>query len=79
MNEPDQKQAEEKQAKARFLFLNLMRLCGAVFIAFGLAIIANGFMRLPVEFGYLIFAVGVFEFIALPVILSRHWQSPPSQ
>ncbi len=67
---------EEKRARNRYLIISAARLSGTVLLAIGLAVIANGFMDLPIEAGYLIFAVGVFEFIALPVLLSRRWKTP---
>ncbi len=69
----------ETVAKTRFFVLNLVRLSGAILIALGLGIIANGFMDLPVEAGYAAFAVGVFEFVVLPIILSRKWKSPAAK
>jgi hypothetical protein len=69
----------ETAAKSRFIILNVVRLSGAILIALGLGIIANGFMDLPVEAGYAAFAVGVFEFVVLPIILSRKWKSPAQE
>ncbi len=71
----DQKIVEENKAKGRFIAIGAVRFMGAVFMAVGMAIIANGFMDLPIEFGYIMFALGVFEFIAIPVIMSRMWKS----
>ncbi len=67
---------DEQKARTRYLIINAARLSGAVLLAIGIAIIANGFMDLPVEAGYLIFAIGAFEFIGLPVYLSRRWKTP---
>ena len=67
---------DETKTRNRYLIISAARLSGAVLLAIGLAVIANGFMDLPVETGYLIFAIGVFEFIALPVLLSRRWKTP---
>jgi hypothetical protein len=69
-------EANEVTVRKRYLILNAARLSGAVLLALGLAIIANRFMDLPIEAGYALFAVGVFEFIVLPVILSRRWKTP---
>lgn len=66
----------DAKARNRYLIISVARLSGAVLLAIGLAIIANGFMDLPIELGYALFAIGVFEFIALPVLLSRRWKSP---
>jgi hypothetical protein len=69
----------EAAAKSRFIILNVVRLSGAILIALGLGIIANGFMDLPVEAGYTAFAIGVFEFVVLPILLSRKWKSPTKE
>ncbi len=69
----------ETVAKKRFFVLNMVRLSGAILIALGLGIIANGFMDLPIEAGYAVFAIGVFEFVVLPIILSRKWKSPAQE
>jgi hypothetical protein len=78
MNEPAAGDTanEDAIARKRFAILSAVRLSGAIMLAIGLAIIANGFMDLPIEAGYAVFAVGVFDFIAMPVILSRKWKSP---
>ncbi len=67
---------EEAKARQRLLTLNAARLAGAIMIAIALGIIVNGFMDLPVEIGYFLFAVGVFEFVMLPIILARRWKTP---
>ncbi len=67
---------EVTRARKRHFMISIARFCGAVLLTVGLAVIANGFMRLPIEAGYLMFAVGIFVFIGLPVILSRRWKMP---
>jgi hypothetical protein len=67
---------KDKQARSRYGVISALRLCGAVMLAVGLAIIANNFMGLPIEMGYVLFAVGVFSFIVMPVLLSRRWRTP---
>jgi hypothetical protein len=67
----------EALARKRYAIISAVRLTGGAMLVFGLAIITNGIMDLPVAAGYLFFAVGVFDFIALPAILSRRWKSTP--
>jgi hypothetical protein len=66
----------EAQAKLRFFIIGFVRLMGAMLIAFGLAIIARGFLDIPKPAGFVFFGFGLFEFMVLPVILSRKWKSP---
>ncbi len=75
MNLEDDK--SEALARKRYAIISAVRLMGSAMLVFGLAIIANGIMDLPVTVGYLFFAIGVFDFIALPAILSRRWKSTP--
>ena len=67
---------DAEKARSRFLIINASRLAGGIFIAIGLAIIANGFMDMPIEAGYAIFALGAIEFIVVPVLLARMWKTP---
>jgi len=67
---------DEDKARNRYLVIGAARLSGAVMLGIGLAIIANGFMGLPIEAGYALFAVGAFEFAVLPVWLARKWKTP---
>jgi hypothetical protein len=69
---------EEAKAKQRFIVLGLLRLSGAVLIAVGMAVIAKGALGLPVVAGYALFAVGIADFILLPVVLAKRWKSPPA-
>ena len=67
--------ADDALAKKRFFALNAIRICGAVFIGLGLAILANGFMDLPKFVGVILFIAGIFEFIVVPFMLARAWKS----
>lgn len=70
---------EEAKALRRLLIINAARLAGAIIIAISLGIIVNGFMNLPVEAGYFLFAVGVFEFVFVPLLLARKWKTRPEE
>jgi hypothetical protein len=63
----------------RYYIISGLRLCGAIILAVGLAVIANNFRSWPIELGYLLFAIGAFFFIVMPVMLARKWKSPPEQ
>jgi hypothetical protein len=64
----------EEQAKARFLIIQLVRLTGIAMAMFGLAIIA-GKAALPVKAGYVLFAIGLFEAMFVPILLTKRWKS----
>lgn len=70
---------EEAKALRRLLIINAARLAGAIIIAISLGIIVNGFMNLPVEAGYFLFAAGVFEFVFVPLLLARKWKTRPEE
>jgi hypothetical protein len=67
--------AEDILAQKRFFMLNAIRICGAIFIGLGLAILANGFMDLPKIVGAVLFLTGIFAFIFVPFKLARAWKS----
>lgn len=69
---------EEAKAKQRFFALGLLRLSGAVLIAIGTAVITKGLFGLPLMAGYAFFAIGILDFIILPLILAKRWKSPPT-
>jgi hypothetical protein len=72
-------QEEETRAQVRFLLLNSVRITGAVMLVLGLAVIAREAFGLPRVAGYVLFVVGMVEFLLVPVFLAKRWKSPPSQ
>lgn len=66
----------EKIERNRFFVLNVIRISGALMIAFGLAVISRGFLELPKEAGYAIFFVGIIDFLIAPLLLARAWSTP---
>jgi hypothetical protein len=68
---------EETRAQYRFLVLNIVRITGAAMLVLGLAVIAREAFGLPRAAGYVLFAVGLVEFILVPVFLAKKWKSPP--
>ena len=63
-------------AKGRFIVMQLVRLSGVALVMLGLAITV-GRTALPAPFGIVLVLIGLFEVLALPIILSRRWKSPP--
>jgi hypothetical protein len=72
-------QEDETKAQYRFLIINIARITGAVMLVLGLAVIAREAFGLPKEAGYVLFLVGMAEFLLLPVFLSKRWKSQPPQ
>lgn len=67
---------EETRAQYRFLILNLVRISGAIMLVLGLAIIARGVFDLPELAGYVLFAIGIIDFMLVPLLLAKKWKSP---
>ena len=67
---------EETKAQQRFLVLNLIRLSGAIMLVIGLAVVANGVFGLPVAAGYVLFLIGIVDFMLVPLLLAKRWKSP---
>lgn len=68
---------DETKAQYRFLVINICRITGAVMLVIGLAVIARGVFGLPKAAGYLLFFVGMIDFLLVPVFLSKRWKSTP--
>jgi len=73
----DDKARAEMQAQYRFLVINLCRIIGAIMLVVGLAAISREALGIPKAAGYLLFAVGMLNFLLLPVYLSKRWKSKP--
>ena len=67
---------EETRAQYRFLILNLVRISGAIMLVLGLAIIARGVFGLPELAGYVLFVIGIIDFMLVPLLLAKKWKSP---
>lgn len=68
---------EETKAQYRFLVINICRITGAIMLVVGLAVIARGAFGLPKVAGYVLFLVGMVDFLMVPVFLSKRWKSTP--
>jgi hypothetical protein len=73
----DDKARAEMQAQYRFLVINLCRIIGAILLVLGLAVIARETFGIPKAVGYLLFLVGMLNFLLVPVFLSKRWKSKP--
>ncbi len=69
---------EETKSQYRFLVINIVRISGAIMLTLGLAIIARGLFGLPAAAGYLLFLVGLADFMLVPLLLAKRWKSPPT-
>lgn len=70
---------EETRAQYRFLVINICRITGAVMLVLGLAVISREAFGLPKAAGYVLFLVGMADFLLVPVFLSKRWKSTPPQ
>lgn len=68
-------QDEETKAQYRFLIINICRITGAVMLVLGLAVISREAFGLPKAAGYVLFLVGMADFLLVPVLLSKRWKS----
>lgn len=67
-------EAEEAQARQRFMLINLVRLGGVVLVLVGIAI-ARGQLGLPAPIGWVLAVAGLGEFFFLPSVLAKRWRS----
>lgn len=77
MTPTDDSSRAETRAQYRFLVINLCRITGAIMLVVGLAVIAREAFGLPKAFGYILFLVGMMDFLLVPVLLSKRWKSKP--
>lgn len=68
---------EATKAQYRFLVINICRIMGAIMLVVGLAVIARSAFGLPKAAGYVLFLVGMIDFLMVPVFLSKRWKSTP--
>ena len=77
MTPNDDKARDDTQAQYRFLVINLCRIGGAIMLVIGLAVIARQAFGLPIAAGYVLFLIGMFSFLLIPVFLAKKWKSKP--
>jgi len=64
----------EQDARTAYIIVGFMRLSGAAFAVFGLAIV-NGKIVLPQVLGPGFVVLGAIESLILPTLLIRKWKS----
>lgn len=77
MTPEEERVQTEMRAQYRFLVLNIVRISGAIMLVIGLAVIAREAFGLPKAAGYVLFFVGLADFMLVPLWLARRWKSPP--
>jgi hypothetical protein len=75
MTPEEERVQDETRAQYHFLVINIVRISGAVMLVLGLAIIARGAFELPVAAGYVLFFVGLADFMLVPLLLAKRWKS----
>jgi hypothetical protein len=64
----------EQQAKARWMILQAVRWMGVGMFVLGLLIYAKR-IDLPIEAGWVLMAVGLFDALFVPALLAKRWKS----
>lgn len=67
--------ANEDQARARFLVIQIMRLSGVAMVIAALLIL-NGVLPLPRIVAWVFLPIGLVDVFIVPQILARKWRSP---
>ncbi len=78
MTPEEERVQTEMRAQYRFLVLNIVRISGAIMLVIGLAVIAREAFGLPKAAGYVLFFVGLADFMFVPLLLAKRWKSPPN-
>ena len=73
-------QDREKQAKARFFMLIMLRITGAILVVFGLLIVNGRIVAIAPDsrtlIGGIIVMAGLVEALWIPIALARSWKTP---
>ena len=73
-------QDREKQAKARFFMLIMLRITGAILVVFGLLIVNGRIAEIAPDsrtlIGGIIVMAGLVEALWIPIALARSWKTP---
>jgi hypothetical protein len=65
----------DDRARNRYFVISAIRMSGVIFVLLG-ALIVRGIVELPVEVGYVLLAVGLFDTFVVPQLLARKWRTP---
>ena len=71
MVEPD---FAERQARKRFMVINVVRIAGVAMILLGL-LVASGSVDWPQWSAYVLMGVGMVDAFIFPTLLSRRWST----
>lgn len=74
MNDGRYTPGDDPDMRMAVLILRFMRVSGAAFAVFGLAVIA-GRIHLPAFMGYGLVVLGAVEAAAIPMLLARGWKN----
>lgn len=67
----------ERTARRRYFTIGLVRLAGALSLAFGAAVAVGNSGRFPLALGYAALVVGVLLMLVVPQWLVARWRTPP--
>lgn len=62
-------------AKGRFIAIQALRWSGLAMVIIGLLVIQKK-IALPMEVGYGLFLLGLFDALIMPSLLARRWRTP---
>lgn len=69
-------EATERQARQRYIVMNLARFGGIAILLFGVAITRNVLpVSLPWALGVTLAVIGLLEFFFLPPIIAKRWKA----
>lgn len=63
------------QARNRFIVIQIVRISGVAMVLLGL-LVMTGRIDWPREAGFVLAALGLFEALLAPLLLSRKWKTP---
>lgn len=66
---------EGDPARAKFFAIQALRMSGVAMVVVGILVI-YGKIALPLEAGYVLFAVGLLDTLFMPTVLARIWRTP---
>lgn len=73
-SQPDDGRDGDKQARNRFMMIQLMRIGGVAMVLFGIAVL-RGMIDLPDLVAYVLIVMGIGEAFVVPHLLARLWSS----
>ena len=68
--------ADEAQARNRYMIIQLLRIFGVALVIGGILIV-RGKINLDPMVGYAFIVVGLLDTFGTPLFLARQWRTPP--